>query len=393
MSLAPLKVAYVDHTTEAGGGAEEALVDILRFVNRQLVEPWLIVARRTDWLRDVDVPARQIVRFFAEHEQILKLSRDTLGHLGRNIRNIPAGIRLVWRLARLLQRFQIDIVHTNTLKTHILGGLAAWLARKPVVWDVRDILEPGPAQQLLFRVARITHPHIVAMSAAVARSMEGAKCPITIVHGGRCPDDFPQLAPQPEWRAAFGLQPQQDVITIVARLTPWKGHRVLLQAFQQVHMQRPQARLLIVGAPTFWEESYLYELQEYAATLGCAEAVIWAGYRRDIPQILAITDVFVLPSFNEPFGIVLVEAMLAGKPVIACDSGGPPEIVEHRKTGFIIPTGQAAPLANALLELLENRNLAQQLGQHGRKRAIEYFDIRRSISRIEALYQELLSRH
>jgi len=71
MSSAPLKVAYVDHTTEAGGGAEEALVDILRFVNRQLVEPWLIVARRTDWLRDVDVPARQIVRFLPNTNKFL----------------------------------------------------------------------------------------------------------------------------------------------------------------------------------------------------------------------------------------------------------------------------------------------------------------------------------
>jgi glycosyltransferase involved in cell wall biosynthesis len=386
-----LKVAYLDHAADVGGGAEEALVDLLRFVDRDRVEPLLIVAERTDWLRGVDLADSQIVRFFRESDEILDRSRDTLGDARSNLRSLRRSVGLVRGLAQLLRRHDVDIVHTNSLKTHVLGGLAARMARRPLIWDVRDILDPGPARNLLLRVARLTHPHIIAMSAAVGKFLEPAHCRTTVVHGGRSPEHFVQAAPSEALRAELGLTPDHEVITVIARLTPWKGHPVLLDAFRAIHVERPQARLLVVGAPTFWEESYLGELQERAEQLGCADAVRWLGFRDDIPQLLALTDIMVLPSLSEPFGIVIVEAMIAGKPVIVNDSGGPPEIVADGVTGLIVPTQKVGPLADAIAELLGDPERAREMGRRGRERALEHFDIRRSVRQIEDIYQTVVS--
>jgi glycosyltransferase involved in cell wall biosynthesis len=294
-------------------------------------------------------------------------------------------------MARTPRRHRVDLVHTNSLKTHILGGLAARLARLPLVWDVRDILEPGPARRLLVRVARLTRPHIVAMSGAVAEFLEPAHCATTVVHGGRSPEHFVQADPSPRLREELALTEGDEVITVVARLTPWKGHMVLLDAFRAVHVERPRARLLVVGAPTFWEETYRHDLQERAEALGCAEAIRWLGFRDDIPQLLALSDVMVLPSFNEPFGIVIVEAMIAGKPVVVCDSGGPPEIVLDGVTGLIVPTRKVGPLADALVELLSDPERSREMGEQGRRRALEHFDSRASVRRIEGLYDEIMA--
>lgn len=385
-----IKVAYLDHAAEIGGGAEEALVDLLRFVDRSKVTPVLIVSQRTDWLRDVDLHGVEVVRPFSESEELLERSRETLGQVRSNLRSFRASVAPVRRLARELRRHDVDIVHTNSLKTHVLGGLAARMTGKPLVWDVRDILDPGPACRLLLRIARLTRPHIVAMSAAVAEFLKSAHCDTTVVHGGRSPEHFVKAEPSSRLRAELGLAEGDEVITVIARLTPWKGHMVLLDAFRAVHAERPQARLLVVGSPTFWEETYLHELQERAEELGCAEAVRWLGFRSDIPELLALSDMMVLPSFKEPFGIVVVEAMIAAKPVVACDSGGPPEIVEDGVTGLIVPTAKVGPLADAMLELLGDPERARQMGEAGRQRALTHFDIRVGVRKIEQLYEQIM---
>lgn len=391
MAQPKLRVAYLDHAADVGGGAEEALVDLLRFVDRDRIQPVLIVAQRTDWLRGLDLEGMEIHRIFGINEELLERSRDTLGQAGSNLRSALLSVRPVKQLQRVITAAQVDLVHTNSLKTHVLGGLASRLAHRPLIWDVRDILDPGPARRLLLKVARMTSPHIIAMSGAVARFLAPAGCPTTVVHGGRSPEHFQRLAPSAELRAALGLTPQNQVLIVIARLTPWKGHMVLLDAFKAVHREFPEARLLVVGAPTFWEESYREVLVERGRQLGCDEAIRWLGFRSDIPELLALSDIFVLPSFNEPFGIVVVEAMIAGKPVVACDSGGPPEIVAPGVTGLLARTGKVGPLADALAELLADPQRARAMGEAGYQRAREQFDIRVSVRRIEELYEDIMA--
>jgi glycosyltransferase involved in cell wall biosynthesis len=385
-----LRVAYVDQAGDIGGGAEEALLDILRYLDRDRIEPVLLHAERAEWLRDVEMAQLRTRAVFPETDPVFEHSREALSSLAERLAGLWQSIGPVRKLRIALSAEDVDIVHTNSLKCHILGGLAARWLRKPLVWDVRDILEPGSARSLLIEVARVTRPHIVAMSSAVAESLAEAGCDTTVVLGARPMDKYVPLPPDQKLREAIGLKTGDKVLSVVARLTPWKGHQTLLDAFRRVLDDEPDARLLVIGDAGFWTDDYTADLHRQAEDLGCAEAVYWLGFREDIPQLLALTDVMVLPSKDEPFGIVLVEAMAAGKPVIATRTGGPLDIVTEGVTGLLVEAGDVGQLADAILQLLGDPERAAAMGRAGRKRAEDHFDISRVLTQLYDVYDKML---
>jgi len=156
------------------------------------------------------------------------------------------------------------------------------------------------------------------------------------------------------------------------RLDPSKGHMLLLEAFAKVHRELPEARLLICGTTTT-RNGYDVLIEQRALELGLGRCVIFAGKRSDLPSVFAGADVFCLPTENEPFGLVFVEAMVAGLPVAACRSGGVPEIVLDQETGLLSELGDASNLASNLLRLLRDRELAMEMGAAGRQRALTIF--------------------
>lgn len=387
MRQKPFRVAYVDHACDIGGGAQEALLDILRHADRGIVEPVLLHAEQAQWLRGVDLTQFASRTVFPAAAAFPNHTRDDLSSLWGRVSGALQSLDPVRRIRRALAEYNVDIVHTNTLKCHILGGLAARWAGKPLVWDVRDILEPGAARSVLVAVARMTHPHVVAMSSAVADSLASARCETTLVLGARPVAKYSPRAPDEQTRAGLGLRQGDKVLSVIARLTPWKGHRTLLDAFGLVLAQEPRARLLVIGDTGFWESGYRGALRQQAEESSCAEAVRWLGFREDIPELLALTDVVVLPSRNEPFGMVLVEAMAAERPVIATHTAGPVEIVEPGVTGLLVTHGSEQELAQAILELLCDPQRAQTMGRAGRKRAEELFDISRLMSQLYGVYE------
>jgi glycosyltransferase involved in cell wall biosynthesis len=133
------------------------------------------------------------------------------------------------------------------------------------------------------------------------------------------------------------------------------------------------------------------ELQDYARQRVVADHVTFTGFRDDLPALLARWDLFVLPSLWEGFGLVLLEAMAAGRPVVASRVGPIPEIVQHGETGLLVEPGQPGPLADALLKVLENPDLAARFGAAGRRRVAERFTLDRMVAEIEALYADLLA--
>ncbi|GAG21744.1 unnamed protein product, partial [marine sediment metagenome] len=176
-----------------------------------------------------------------------------------------------------------------------------------------------------------------------------------------------------------------QTIAIVGRLARTKGHRVLLKAMREVAKATPEARLVIYG-----EGEEKDALQREAAAAGFGERVTFAGFAADVRAALAAADVFVMPSLSEGLGVAVLEAMAMAMPVVVSDAGGLPESVVHGETGLVVPAGNAAALAEALLSLLRDRNRAKEMGAAGRKRALEHYDRPRVVGRIAALYEELL---
>ena len=200
-------------------------------------------------------------------------------------------------------------------------------------------------------------------------------------------DDFYQPEKRPASRLELGLAPEQLVFGYSGRLDPVKRIDLLLMAFAEIYAMRSQVRLLIVG-----DGSERKQLEAQAEQLGVADSVIWTGYRADIPEILAAMDVYVQPSHNEGLSLSILEAMAAGKPVIATNVGGLLEVLRHQETGIVIPA-LSSPLAlvNAMQELLTDPSLRARLGEKAQKHVFQEFSLKKMVDAYACVYQSMMN--
>jgi len=194
-------------------------------------------------------------------------------------------------------------------------------------------------------------------------------------------------------RAELGVPQDALVLASVSRLFSWKGQRELLRAFALVQSELPNLRLLIVGADAQEVEagSFTAELKALARSLGIEQRVIFTGARSDVPRVMAACDLFTMPSFEEPFGLVFLEAMAMKKPVIALDNGGTPEVVEHGRSGLLSAPQDIPGLAANILSLLRDPELRTRMGEYGRTRVLEHFSARRMAADAAAAYGRVLA--
>jgi glycosyltransferase involved in cell wall biosynthesis len=187
-------------------------------------------------------------------------------------------------------------------------------------------------------------------------------------------------------RASVSVSSQDVVIIEVASLTANKGHHILLNACQQVYKKNPAIKLIIVG-----DGPLQSTLQEEAKQLGMESAVIFTGQRKDVYELLAMSDIFILPSMTrEGLSIAMIEAMAMGLPVIGSNVGGIPELIEDRVNGFLLPPGDTDKLTSAIDTLVTEQDLREGMGKQGRRIFEERFTLTRMIKQIEVLYDHLL---
>jgi glycosyltransferase involved in cell wall biosynthesis len=234
--------------------------------------------------------------------------------------------------------------------------------------------------------------HLIACSAAVKDDLVAKGLPaeqITVMHYPVDPVDMQSTRTPAAVRAELGAAHDVPVVGTFAHLSLKKGYRELVQAAALVLRQRPSAQFWCFG-----DGPLRLELAATARSLGIADRFKLLGFRRDVPDLVRAIDVMCLPSHREPFGLVYVEAALAEKPVIACHAGGAPEIIVPGETGLLIPPPpeNIAPLAEAILTLLDNRDQATAMGRRGRELALERFGWPQYLARLYELYDVVVER-
>ena len=294
----------------------------------------------------------------------------------------------VVRVARRIRAIRPDLVHTNTLKAGIYGSLAARLARVPVVWHVRDRIAPDYLRRstvVLLRGLIATLPDsVVVNSEATGRTLWRARGGANAIYSP---------IPDPVWWLPVDRRAPADRFTVgmIGRIAPWKGQHVFLDAFAQAFGGGDEVAI-IVGAAMFGGEELEYDdrLRERARALGIDNRVTFRGFRSDVWRELVDMDIFVHASIvPEPFGQVVVEAMLAGIPVIASAIGGPSEIVSTGIDGLLVPPADVDALAQALVRLRVDAALRIRLAENGRRRAAD-FSPEAAASAMTALYRRVL---
>jgi glycosyltransferase involved in cell wall biosynthesis len=362
------------------GGCEQHVLSLLERLNRERFEPWLACFEA-----EPDEAAPMLPKFRAAGVRTIDLRARK--------RTDPAAL---WRFGQLLRRGRFDIVHTHSFRTELgsvlwsrLPGLASIVVR--TVHNV-DEFYVSPRYSALTRLSAHGLDRIVAISDAVAEYLRReAALPdekLVRIHYGIDPSPFRPDLPPPS-RRPLGDPLRRPTLGMVARLAPQKGHRVLLDALPAIRSAFPDVYARLVGHE---ELSTAAELHAYAVERGVDDLVWFEGFRADVAQVMADLDVFVLPSLWEGFGLVLLEAMAAGRPVVASAVGPIPEIVVDGVTGLLVPPGDPAALAEAIVRLLGDPELAAALGRAGRARVERELRVDTMVARTESLYDELLGR-
>jgi glycosyltransferase involved in cell wall biosynthesis len=382
------RLLFVSHSAELKG-AERFLLDVLRTLDRTAFAPRLIVPRPGGALEKEAAAAGLPVSVVAFKWWITEPSRIWKQPLAR-LWNRPA----VGTIARLIAAHDIDLVFSNSAAVEV-GALAARRAGVPHVWFVHEVLDgdrpmlrsilgPRHLARTICRRSRL----VIVNSLAAGRAFAGC-ARVEVVYNG-LPDGAGRASPRPGLRAELGLGPDDQAAGVVGTLFPGKGQREAVVALASLAARFPRLKLLLVGAPA--DEGYVRTIEKLVARHGLGGRVVLAGFRADLPEILAVLDLVVVPSTVDSFGRVALEAMAAEVPVLAVARGGLPEIVRHGETGFLVDGPEADRLAAGMAAVLDDPARARQVALHAAQEVRRRFSLAAEVRKLERLLEGCVER-
>ena len=304
----------------------------------------------------------------------------------------------ILRLARMMKESGIDAVHTHDPRTNLYGFLAGRIARaRALICTIHCFLHDYPIGRLKKRIYLIIDNFnlryaktIVCVSNAIAEDLVKSrglpKERIIVIHNAVDLDRVKAAKNSQEIGREFACDNPGRLIGTVGRMTSEKGHMYLIQALALLAEKFPALKCVIVG-----DGPLRPELETKCRELGLERVCIFTGVRTDVPNLLSIMDVFVLPSLSEGFGIALLEAMAMGKPVVATRIGGIPEVVEDGVTGLLVQPGDPKTLANGILEMLSDKERSLEMGRRGREVVSKHFTLESMVAEMEKVYLALLN--
>jgi glycosyltransferase involved in cell wall biosynthesis len=370
----PLRVVVVGHTAQLSGGE----LAISRLISAMPSVDVHVVLAQDGPLVDVLESAGASVEVLPMGERARDLRKDRARIGGAPLHAALATMTYTLKLARRLRRLQPDLVHTNTLKAALYGGVAARAVGVPCLWHVRDRISedylPRSAVTLIRLAARFLPTEIVANSRTTLATLRLRDAPLSrFVYDGVATTKVPSQVGLTEADSGKNHTTRNRFrVAMVGRLSPWKGQDVFLKAFAEAFAGGVEEAVL-VGSAMFGESEYEQHLIELVAQLGIGDRVEFRGFVHDVPQQLTGVDVLVHASvIPEPFGQVVVEGMAAGLAVVAANKGGPAETITNEFDGLLVPAGDVNALAEALQRLAGDGELRQRLGNNARVTAKKY---------------------
>ena len=319
-------------------------------------------------------------------------AKSKLGRLRAALDTTPA----IWNMAGLVsyvRKHEIQIVHTSDRPRDALAcAILAKMTGAKCIVHVHVTYGDWMSRMLRWSMGRADA--LIGVSNFVARSLiQGGyseKKTLSVLNAidlEKWHADVDAL----EVRREFGIAPDAPVLICVARIFPPKGQDKLVRALASLRAEFPDVKALLVGQDYPPGTRYSEELKSLAAELGVGDSLIFTGLRKDVPRLIAAADLLVMPSYEEPFGLVYAEAMAMRRPVVAYDDGGTPEVVDHGKSGLLSPRNDDSALAQNIATLLRNPELRREMGDYGRMQAETRFHPARLARDVARVYAQVLS--
>ncbi len=300
-------------------------------------------------------------------------------------------------LRRMTKSLGINVVHVHASHDTWRGMLLAGILRKSAVllYTKHSGTPPtskktDPLHRLLVRRldAMVANSHYIRDNTLQTYPIDPSK--VEVVHYGLGKEAAGNPKRAEEIRRRFGLGSDTVLVGMVASLSEGKRQDLLVRAAKRISRSHPQCRFLLVGVPG--QVKYAEKIRRMIEALDLERQVIMAGFLEDIPSVMLALDLLVLPSNNEAFGIVLLEAMANGRPIVGSRSGAIPEIVRHGENGLLFTPGDPESLAEEILRLIRSREARVAMGEQGKRIFHDRFRLERELADTERLYATLLAR-
>lgn len=346
------------------GGGESFLLNLMQSLRGSRFTPMIAVAS----------PGVLITRCIENQIPVFKLEYPT----GKMFGGLLSRLRFIAGLVGLIRANNISLLHINDMELGKYGAVAARICRVPTVWTCHGWWYSGPLREIFYRLfIDLT----VAVSSPVLESLIRRHIlppdRAIVINPGVDISKFIPLPLDKDLSQALGVTPNNVVVAIVGRFQPIKGHAIFLKAAREVVQRFPDAVFLVVGGNVFGvsedakHQMKIYEMVSHDFIL--RNHVKFVDFQNDMPRLFSLVDVLVSASEAETFGMIHLEAMSCGCPVVSTNVGGPAEIVLDGKTGFLVPPGDFSILAEKICLLCESLELRKSFGELGRKRAEENF--------------------
>jgi glycosyltransferase involved in cell wall biosynthesis len=375
-------VLYVSLYTTIGG-AERALLELLGAMDSARFRPLVVVPDDGELARRLAARGFEVRRETFPTPPLHRLWHPPVA---------MALVRAAWRLRRLARARDIRLFHCGDLLAALLLLPASW-PKGRVLFQVNYL--GGTLRRWLLNLLGLLTLHVVVaysrdQQAQIARAPGWLRRRTVVVWPGIDAAPF-ERGDGLAVRRELGVDEGTPLVGLLARYDAWKGHAVFLDAAALVRARRPDVRFVIAGGALNAESlPHVARCRDAVMkrrhALGLEASVLVLEHRDDVPSVLAALDVVACPSYREPFGMIVVEALAARRAVVASDSGGPAEIIEHGRSGLLFATGSSHELALRLLELVEDGRRRREMGEAGRARVREAFTAGRYAAEMEALY-------
>ncbi len=375
----PMKILFLDQSGKVAG-AERVLLDIAQPYRDNCLVGLFEDGSFRELLEKQDIPVQILAK------QALQVRRESsfIESLAGATNLLPLILKVV-KLSR-----QYDLIYANTPKAMVVGSLASFLSGRSLIYHLHDILTlehfSKANRSLLVTLANRFAKQVIAVSQAAKKAFiaAGGRAEIIdVVYNGFKPEVFKGYdRERTSFRQQLGVD-DKFVIGHFSRLSPWKGQHILIEALTQCS---ENVIALIVGDALFGEEDYVQQLHQKVVELGLEERVKFLGFRLDVPQLMAACDIVAHTSTApEPASLVLIEAMLSGKLLIASENGGTVELVEKGETGILIPPGEPMVLAQMIEEYLNNPERSATIAAQARKKTSARFKLEKTRQEIDKL--------
>jgi len=390
-----INLLYV-HSSSQLWGSDRCLYHMLKLIDRHRYQPCVILPRKGPLSERIEALGIDIV--YPPCMSVLYRFRNPVNCFFYFVKLF---IEIIW-LTIFFKRRRIALVHVNT--SSVIGPLiAARLCRVPAICHLREIrVSPRIVGRALATTVNLLASHVISISKAVADfANTGWIKPLSleIIYDGldrtedrrqKAEDRNSVLCPP---SSVFCLPPGCKVVSVIGRITFWKGIHVFIDAAKIVLRNLPDTYFLIVGASdTKQAAKYQKRLEDDVRKSAITNRIFFTGFVEDIAEVLHRTDVFVLPSvYPEPFGMIVIEAMLAGVPVVATSHGGPVELIEDGKDGFLVKPNDYKQLADKIAVLIKSPSLCKQMGRCAQLHVARDFQMRKTMDSIHRTYNRMVA--